>query len=148
MKSSKTRGQRLPVMLVPDELAALEDFRFKQRMPTRAAAIRELLKRGLAAEGFTSASLTKSGTSVSRARLQTVGRSSGDVGFGSKADICAAISHVRFTPKADMCGALTITRRKRLSYRELSPYKRHELLTGEILYQVATTATATAVVRT
>jgi hypothetical protein len=61
MKSSKTRGQRLPVMLVPDELAALEDFRFKQRMPTRAAAIRELLKRGLAAEGFTSASVTKSG---------------------------------------------------------------------------------------
>ena len=40
MKSSKTRGQRLPVILVPDELAALEDFRFKQRMPTRAAAIR------------------------------------------------------------------------------------------------------------
>lgn len=28
----------------------------------------------------------------------------------------------------------TITRRKRVSYRELGPYKRHELLTGEISY--------------
>ena len=56
------------------------------------------------------------------------------VRFGSKADMCGALTHVRFTPRADICGALTITRRKRLSYRELSPYKRHELLTGEILY--------------
>ena len=61
MKSRETRGHRLQVMLVPDELVALEDFRFKQRMPTRASAIRELLKRGLAAEGFTSAPSTKSG---------------------------------------------------------------------------------------
>ena len=30
----------------------LDDFRFKIRMPSRAAAVRELLKRGLAAEGF------------------------------------------------------------------------------------------------
>jgi hypothetical protein len=30
----------------------LDDFRFKLRMPSRASAIRELLKRGLAAEGF------------------------------------------------------------------------------------------------
>jgi len=35
-----------------DELRALEDFRFTHRMPSRAAAVRELLKRGLAAEGF------------------------------------------------------------------------------------------------
>ena len=42
---------------------------------------------------------------MSRARLQTVGRSSGDVGFGSKADMCSAKGHVRSTPKADMCGA-------------------------------------------
>ena len=40
-------------MLSPDELAALDDFRFKARMPSRAAAVRELLKRGLAAEGYT-----------------------------------------------------------------------------------------------
>jgi hypothetical protein len=38
-----------------EEVSVLDDFRFKKRMPSRAAAVRELLKRGLAAEGFTSA---------------------------------------------------------------------------------------------
>jgi hypothetical protein len=42
-----TREERLQVMLSPDELSALDDFRFKHRMPTRAAAVRELLKLGL-----------------------------------------------------------------------------------------------------
>jgi hypothetical protein len=46
------RGERLQLMLTPGELMVLDDFRFKLRMPTRAAAVRELLKRGLAAEGF------------------------------------------------------------------------------------------------
>lgn len=41
------RGERLQVMLSPEELLALDDFRFKHRMPTRAAAVRELLKLGL-----------------------------------------------------------------------------------------------------
>ena len=41
------RGERLQIMLSPDELSALDDFRFKHRMPTRAAAVRELLKLGL-----------------------------------------------------------------------------------------------------
>jgi hypothetical protein len=41
------RGERLQVMLAPEELAAVDDFRFKHRMPTRAAAVRELLKLGL-----------------------------------------------------------------------------------------------------
>jgi len=55
------REERLQIMLAPDELTALDDFRFKHRMPSRAAAVRELLKRGLAAEGFTGASFgTKS----------------------------------------------------------------------------------------
>jgi hypothetical protein len=51
-----SRGERLQVMLSPEELAALDDFRFKHRMPTRAAAVRELLKLGLtslAVEGST-----------------------------------------------------------------------------------------------
>jgi hypothetical protein len=39
-------------MLTGEEIAALDDWRFAKRMPSRAAAIRELLKRGLAAEGF------------------------------------------------------------------------------------------------
>ena len=47
-----TRGERLQIMLTGDELEALDNWRFAKRMPSRAAAIRELLKRGLAAEGF------------------------------------------------------------------------------------------------
>jgi hypothetical protein len=39
-------------MLTSEELEALDNWRFAKRMPSRAAAIRELLKRGLAAEGF------------------------------------------------------------------------------------------------
>ncbi len=50
------RGERLQVMLNGDELNAVEDFRFKARMPSRAAAVRELLRRGLAAEGYFSTS--------------------------------------------------------------------------------------------
>jgi hypothetical protein len=47
-----TRGERLQIMLTRAELRALDDWRFEKRMPSRASAIRELLKRGLAAEGF------------------------------------------------------------------------------------------------
>jgi hypothetical protein len=50
--SELTRGERLQIMLANEELAALDDWRFARRMPSRAAAVRELLKRGLAAEGF------------------------------------------------------------------------------------------------
>ncbi len=46
------RGERLQLMLTQEEVEARDDWRFKKRMPSRAAAIRELLKRGLAAEGF------------------------------------------------------------------------------------------------
>ena len=52
MSDEQTRAERLQIMLAPDELAVLDDFRFKVRMPSRAAAVRELLKRGLAAEGY------------------------------------------------------------------------------------------------
>lgn len=53
MAGEQGRGERLQIMLREDELKALDDWRFQHRMPSRAAAIRELLKRGLAAEGFT-----------------------------------------------------------------------------------------------
>jgi hypothetical protein len=46
------RMTRLQVMLTLDELAALDNFRFEKRMPSRASAIREILRRGLGAEGF------------------------------------------------------------------------------------------------
>jgi len=47
-----SRGERLQIMLTNAELRIIDTWRFGKRMPSRAAAIRELLKRGLAAEGF------------------------------------------------------------------------------------------------
>lgn len=49
------RPERLQIMLSADELAALENWRFEKRMPSRSAAVRELLRRGLAADGFLTA---------------------------------------------------------------------------------------------
>jgi hypothetical protein len=49
--SELNRGERLQIMLTEEELRALDDWRFAQRMPSRAAAVRELLRRGLADEG-------------------------------------------------------------------------------------------------
>jgi hypothetical protein len=47
-----SRGERMQIMLEAAELRALDDFRFANRMPSRAAAVRELLRRGLSAEGM------------------------------------------------------------------------------------------------
>jgi hypothetical protein len=52
MAPELTRGERLQIMLTDKELEAVDNWRFSRRMPSRAAAVRELLKRGLAAEGF------------------------------------------------------------------------------------------------
>ena len=46
------RGERLQIMLTHAELRIIDTWRFAKWMPSRAAAIRELLKRGMAAEGF------------------------------------------------------------------------------------------------
>ena len=45
--ANELRGERLQIMLSPEELEMLDDFRFRHRMPTRAAAVRELLRLGL-----------------------------------------------------------------------------------------------------
>ncbi len=60
--ASEPRGERLQIMLTSDEVAALDQWQFSRHMPSRAAAVRELLRRGLAAEGFDiSDGKTKSG---------------------------------------------------------------------------------------
>jgi len=46
------REERLQIMLTQHELSALDDWRFSRRMPSRAAAVRELLRLGLAAAGI------------------------------------------------------------------------------------------------
>ncbi len=45
----RNRDERLQIMLTPSELSAVDDFRYTFRLPSRAAAVRELLKRGLQA---------------------------------------------------------------------------------------------------
>lgn len=45
------RLERLQIMLSPEELSAVDAFRFHHRMPSRAAAVRELLRLGIASVG-------------------------------------------------------------------------------------------------
>ena len=54
-----TRAERLQIMLSDEELAAVDDFRFKHRMPTRAAAVRELFRLGMASQGIAAAAPKK-----------------------------------------------------------------------------------------
>ena len=58
------REERLQIMLSPEELKAVDNFRFNHRMPSRAAAVRELLRHGL--------------DSVGRAVIENTGIKSGD----------------------------------------------------------------------
>jgi hypothetical protein len=48
ISARRERTERLQVILSIDELAAIEEYRYQARMPSRAAAVRELLRRGLA----------------------------------------------------------------------------------------------------
>jgi hypothetical protein len=52
-KQGLVREERLQIMLSPQELRAVDNFRFEHRMPSRAAAVRELLRFGIAAAGNT-----------------------------------------------------------------------------------------------
>src|SRR5215217_8296807 len=54
-----SRPDRLQVMLNSAELKMIDNWRFLKRMPSRASAVRELLKRGLSAEGFNFAEVGK-----------------------------------------------------------------------------------------
>ena len=47
--AKRERTERLHIILPVDEFAAIDEFRYQARMPSRAAAVRELLRRGLAA---------------------------------------------------------------------------------------------------
>lgn len=51
-KKGLVRGERLQIMLSPEELAQVDDFRFENRMPSRAAAVRELFRIGLSNAGI------------------------------------------------------------------------------------------------
>jgi hypothetical protein len=74
------RGERLQIMLSPEELSAVDDFRFKHRMPTRAAAVRELLKLGLASAEIVT------GTGLKSSDYGVFGRSASGPGVGDGND--------------------------------------------------------------
>jgi hypothetical protein len=71
IRSKPMRGERLQIMLSPKELEVVDDFRFKARMPSRAAAVRELFRLGLASAGLVQ---------------DTEGRKSADFGVIGKVD--------------------------------------------------------------
>ena len=49
--SGLSRETRLQIMLDDAELGAIDDYRFQHRMPSRAAAVRQLLRLGMEALG-------------------------------------------------------------------------------------------------
>ena len=51
-KRPQKRTEKLQLMLDVEELNAIDDWRFENRLPSRAAAIRELIRRGLSADAF------------------------------------------------------------------------------------------------
>jgi hypothetical protein len=63
---SALREERLQIMLDADELHAVDTFRFQHRMPSRAAAVRELFRLGLSVAGTTqTGSIASEGTKSS-----------------------------------------------------------------------------------
>ncbi len=49
-ESVSRRTEKFQIMLSDEELTAIDDWRFERRMPSRAAAIRALISRGLKVE--------------------------------------------------------------------------------------------------
>ena len=51
-QKAKKRVEKTQLMLNDDELAAIDNWRFENRLPSRAAAMRALIRRGLEADVF------------------------------------------------------------------------------------------------
>jgi hypothetical protein len=62
---SALREERLQIMLDADELHAVDTFRFEHRMPSRAAAVRELFRLGLSMAGTGGGAVTTEGAKSS-----------------------------------------------------------------------------------
>jgi hypothetical protein len=69
-----SREERLQIMLSPEELETVDNFRFAHRMPSRAAAVRELFRLGIAAVG---SPIAAQGVKSSEYGVLEKGRSSG-----------------------------------------------------------------------
>ena len=51
-KIEPARTFRVQVILTSEEMAAIDEFRFERRMPNKAAAVRELIRRGMTADQY------------------------------------------------------------------------------------------------
>lgn len=47
---AKKRTERFPIMLTPGEVAAIDGFRWKNKLKAQAQAVRQLIEMGLAAD--------------------------------------------------------------------------------------------------
>jgi hypothetical protein len=63
--ANSKRTERLQIMLSDQELTAIDDWRFKYRLPSRAAAIRDLIRRGMLNEGMPAPDTDKTSTQFS-----------------------------------------------------------------------------------
>ena len=52
MTTTDRRVERLQIMLTKEEVSTLDGWRFARHMPSRAAAVRHLLRLGLSVEGI------------------------------------------------------------------------------------------------
>ncbi len=77
------RGERLQIMLSENELTALDGWRFSRRMPSRAAAVRELLRLGLSADGV---KLAVPGQKSSSFGMLSGGKAEGSSGLADGAE--------------------------------------------------------------
>jgi len=59
------RTERLQIMLSDEELKAIDDWRFKFRLPSRAAAIRDLIRRGMLNQEMPAPATDKTSTEFS-----------------------------------------------------------------------------------
>ena len=62
---SALREERLQIMLDAEELRAVDTFRFEHRMPSRAAAVRELFRLGLSVAAGADGSIATEGAKSS-----------------------------------------------------------------------------------
>ncbi|MGC2075811.1 MAG: hypothetical protein WA728_07210 [Xanthobacteraceae bacterium] len=62
---SALREERLQIMLDADDLRAVDTFRFEHRMPSRAAAVRELFRLGLSVAGTVGGAVATEGAKSS-----------------------------------------------------------------------------------
>jgi len=62
---SALREERLQIMLDANELRAVDTFRFEHRMPSRAAAVRELFRLGLSVAGTVGGTVAFAGSKSS-----------------------------------------------------------------------------------